>query len=204
MTRSAIERELERALPGGAAALAWVAEAHESDPAAHGRLVGVAARRPDDPIAAAATWVMLALVKQGALTGLTGRVIERISRLLELTTQWAARLHVLQMLGRPEVFKRLERGARNALGATTLGLASDRNAFVRAWAVNLLGMLGPQLRGGARAKAAAAISAADASGPACVRARLRRVRAAGGLAWMEGGARGGQTSIGAGGRRRPR
>lgn len=162
-----------------------VAVSLRKDPGACEKLVDIASRRPKEPVAVAAMWVLLRLCKDGAVGGLGADAIARLGVVLVEAEDWTPRLHVLQVLARHDVASILNHAQREVLRGAAARSAEDANAFVRAWSLHLLGRLGGSAPGTERKRIAHMIAAAERTGAASIKARLRQLRQAGGLDWMD-------------------
>lgn len=149
------------------------------------RLVGVAVKAEHDRIAVAATWVLLRLCEDGRAASLGAADVERLVALLTRTGHWEVRLHVLRVLALCDPAATLPKPLRATLATAALSVANDAKPFVRAWAINLLALLGGSLPAARKREIASLIGAAEATGPASLKARVRQLRKAGSLAWLD-------------------
>ena len=127
------------------------------------------AGRVDMRLQVGATWVLKDLAEHG--TVLTGRQVPRLLRLLGTMDATDALLHALQTLPYLEIPKRSQAGLRSKL----MELRQSKNAFVRAWAYNGLGLLAiadPDLQ----PEVAKLFDEASKTETAAVKARMRNVR----------------------------
>ena len=161
-----------------------IAASIADDPHATGRLATIAEESPGDAIAVAATWVILALLKARPGAGVDRSVAVRLVRVLERARPWETRLHVLQALARMEPARVLTPAKLRSLASVLLANAQDPKPFVRAWSLNLLGLIGGTLPADHQAQVSRLIAEAEAGEAASIKARLRQLRAAGGLAWL--------------------
>ena len=166
-------------------ALERVAVALQSDAGAAQTLVDIAAAQPCGLAASAATWVLLRLCKDSRARRLEPALILRLRTVLTEADHWETRLHVLQTLSVVEVSSVLIRPQRESIAKAAMRCATDPQPFVVAWAVNVLGLLGGDLSKKMQAHIALLIHNADRHGPASTRARLRQLRKAGRLEWLD-------------------
>ncbi|HRJ50012.1 MAG: hypothetical protein KF787_13420 [Phycisphaeraceae bacterium] len=162
-----------------------IAASLRDDARAIQRLVDIASGSPRDRVAVAATWVLLRLCEDHGSFSLDAPTITRLRAVLTATDHWETRLHILQALANVDLAAVLTRTQRESLVAAARVTADDDKPFVRAWSLNLLGLLGGLVSTRQGAEIARLIAAADRNGPASIRARLRRLRKVGGLDWMD-------------------
>ena len=149
------------------------------------RLIAAAEQAEHDRIAVAATWVLLRLCEGGRAALLGASEIERLCVLLTRTHHWEVRLHILRTLALCEPVATSTQALRAMVAAAALKVANDAKPFVRAWAINLLALLGDSLPGARKQEIGRLIGAAEATESASVKARVRQLRKAGTLAWMD-------------------
>lgn len=154
-------------------------------PRAIQRLAMIAEKGPDGPIAVAATWVILALLRDRRDTSVDRSVALRLVRVLEHAGHWETRLHVLQTLGQVELAGLLTPSQLRELATMLKATAKDSKPLVRAWSLNLLGLIGGRLPPDLQSQIGRLITQAEERDSASIKARIRRLRHAGGLAWME-------------------
>ena len=120
------------------------------------------------PMEIGSTWVLKHLLENGVTADES--LAPELQGLLSTLNEDEARLHVLQCL--PHVDLDVRAGRAAALFGTLLGLKGARNAFVRAWAYNALGLLAARSPGH-RARVENLFAQAADSESAAVRARIR-------------------------------
>lgn len=182
---SELERAIEQFDGKHTAPLEHVAASLAADPMAWDRLIDLTMASPHDRIAVAATWVLLSLVKSGRHPKIEGTIVSKLATLLGVVSPWEARLHLLQALGQSGVTDGLTQPQRRSLATTAMKLVEDPKPFVRAWSLNLLGLLGRGLSSTLQNRIAIAITMAESSEPASIKARIRQLRKTGALEWME-------------------
>lgn len=165
--------------------LEHIAVSIDGHPRAIQRLAMIAEKSPDDPIAVAATWVILALLKNRRHASVDRSVALRLVRVLEHAAHWETRLHMLQALGRVELSCMLTRSQLKALTTIVETTAKDSKPLVRAWSLNLLGLIGGRLSPDLQRRVGRLIRQGEDREAASIKARIRGLRKAGGLAWMD-------------------
>jgi len=96
-----------------------------------------------------------------------------------------ARLHVVQSLDRAAAAGGFDAAGRKRLAGTLRADLGHARPFVRAWSLSVLirlALRSPSIR----EWVGEAVAAAEAEGPASLRARVRRLRAEGALGWYDG------------------
>ena len=185
MRRSALQSHLAQYDGRHTDILERVAVAIAEDPDAACTLVDISAEHPLGHTASAATWVLLWLVKRANAPAIDAATIARLGAVLAKADHWETRLHILQALEHVDLGTILSKSQRESLAKLAMRHTSDARPFVAAWALNLLGRLGDGVSRRTQTQIAGLIEAAETNGPASTKARLRQLRKAGGLEWLD-------------------
>ena len=92
---------------------------------------------------------------------------------------------MLQALGRIELVSMLTPPQLRSLATIAMTTAKDSKPFVRAWSLNVLGLIGGGVLPDLQRRMALLITDAEDRETASIKARIRQSRKSGGLAWME-------------------
>ena len=124
----------------------------------------------DDPIPAAATWVLRRIAEAGAMWTAAQRT--EFVRCLDHASSWETRLHLLQTIPLLR-FTRAQAGKLIPILRTCL---EDRRAFVRTWSYQAFAAIGDD-HDGFRDDVHEIIAIGERETAASVRARIRHIRA---------------------------